>query len=227
MRTIEYNIPNVSNLVIFGVESGIAATWSYLCCDTLANDAIIFDSAQDSADILIQKAAELGCTISAIYLTHSHWDHTADAAKLKRETKAPLFIHAADEYRLAEPMQHTIWQLPFVIEGVNADFHLNHDDHITCGNWNFLVCHTPGHTEGGVCFIDQIHSVAIVGDTLFAGSIGRTDLPGGNSKLLINSIKNQLLVLPDEIIILAGHGEISTIGEERVFNPFLLGNNEL
>lgn len=227
MRTIEYHLPGADHLLIFGVESGIAATWSYLCCDTNASKGIVFDSAQDSADILIQKASELSANISAIYLTHSHWDHTADAAKLKRETNAPLAIHADDEYRLAEPSLHTVWQLPFTIEGVAADSYLQHGDQIQCGEWNFTVRHTPGHTEGGVCFIDELHDVAIVGDTLFAGSVGRTDLPGGNTDILLESIANQLLTLPDNIVFFAGHGEISTIGDERMFNPFLLGINAL
>ncbi|MBI3257885.1 MAG: MBL fold metallo-hydrolase [Ignavibacteriae bacterium] len=167
------------------------------------------------------------CTIAAIYLTHSHWDHIADARELKHETNAPLFIHPDDEYRLEEPMSHTIWQLPFTIESVTADYYLHHGDQIRCGEWNFSVCHTPGHTEGGVCFIDKLHSVAIVGDSLFAGSVGRTDLPGGNTDVLIESIANHLLTLPDNIVFFAGHGEISTIGDERMFNPFLLGINTL
>ena len=223
MRTIEYQLPEMPHLMIFGVESGIAATWSYLCYDTNAKKGIVFDTAQHSSDVLTQKANEQTIEITAIYLTHSHWDHTADAAKLKRETKTPLFIHPDDEYRLAEPMLHTVWQLPFDIEGVTADFYLNHDDKIQCGEWNFSVRHTPGHTEGSVCFINENQSVAIVGDTLFADSIGRTDLPGGNANLLLESIENQLLTLPDKVVFFAGHGEISTIGDERKFNPFLVG----
>lgn len=227
MRTIEYQVPGALHLLIFGVESGLAATWSYLCCDTREKVGIIFDSAQDSSEVLTEKAAELGIAILAIYLTHSHWDHTADAAKLKRITNAPLFIHPDDEYRLAEPLLHTVWQLPFVIEGVSADSHLHHGDQIQCGEWNFSVRHTPGHTEGGVCFINDIHSIAIVGDTLFSGSIGRTDLPGGDTNTLLESIVNQLLTLPDEFVFFAGHGEISTIGDERMFNPFLVGIDTL
>ncbi len=227
MRTIEYQVPGAPHLLIFGVESGLAATWSYLCYDTAAKIGIIFDAAQDSAEVLTKKATELGITISAIYLTHSHWDHTADAAKLKRLTNALLFIHPDDEYRLAEPSLHTIWQLPFVIEGVTADSHLHHGDQIQCGEWIFSVRNTPGHTQGGVCFINNIHSIAIVGDTLFSGSIGRTDLPGGDTNTLLESIANQLLTLPDDTIFFAGHGEISTIGDERMFNPFLVGISAL
>ena len=124
-------------------------------------------------------------------------------------------------------MTHTIWQLPFDIEGTAADSYVHHGDEIHCGEWSFSVRHTPGHTEGGVCFIDQIHSIAIVGDTLFAESIGRTDLPGGNSDLLLESIVNQLLTLDDGVMFFAGHGEISTIGDERKYNPFLLEINML
>jgi len=227
MRTIEYQRPDAPHLIIFGVESGIAATWSYLCYDTVAKEGIVFDAAQQSADVLTQKAKECSVSITAIYLTHSHWDHTADAAKLKRETNSPLFIHPEDEHRLAEPMLHTIWQLPFDIEGVTADYFINHGDKIQCGNWNFTVRHTPGHTEGSICFIDENQSIAIVGDTLFADSIGRSDLPGGNGNLLLESITNQLLTLSDEVVFFAGHGEISTIGEERIHNPFLIGISAL
>jgi len=161
--------------------------------------------------------------IQAIWLTHSHWDHTADAAALTKATSAPILVHKADEYRLAEPNKHTVWRLPFEIDGVTAGGYFEHGSWVECGDWKFEVRHTPGHTEGSVCFIEHDYSIAIVGDTLFSGSVGRTDLPGGDTETLLASIGRELMSLSERTVIFPGHGECSTIGEERISNPYLAG----
>ncbi|MBK9250032.1 MAG: MBL fold metallo-hydrolase [Ignavibacteria bacterium] len=223
MNIIEYKLPSVPHLVLYGIESGIAATWGYLCCDLNTKKAVVIDVPQDSTQFFLSKSAELGVRIDAIWLTHSHWDHTADAASLEEATAAPIFIHKADEYRLAEPNKHTIWQLPFIIDGVTAAGFFEHGAIVECGDWKFEILHTPGHTEGSVCFVCHDYILAIVGDTLFSGSVGRTDLPGGDTETLLASIGRELLTLPDSTLIFAGHGECTTIGEERFSNPYLVG----
>ncbi len=223
MNVIEYTLPSAPHLSLYAIEAGIAATWGYLCCDTQAKTAVVIDVPQGSTDFFLDKAIELGVRIQAIWLTHSHWDHTADAAALTKATSAPIIIHKADEYRLAEPNKHTVWQLPFAIEGVEAGGYFEHGNWVECGDWRFEVRHTPGHTEGGVCFICHEYSLAIVGDTLFSGSVGRTDLPGGDTETLLASIGRELLTLPDRMLFFAGHGECSTIGEERISNPYVVG----
>lgn len=207
-------------LVITPVEAGPVATIGYFIADKETGTALVIDAPWGSAAIFQQLAQEHGVVITDLWLTHSHWDHTADAAALQR-AGAAIAIHPEDEYRLAEPMEHSIWPLPFTIEGVTANTYVHHGDTRTFGKQQFAVLHTPGHTEGGVCFVDKENNLAFVGDTLFAGSIGRTDLPGGDMNTLLHSIHEHLLVLGDDMCIFPGHGPASTIGEERVSNPYL------
>ena len=210
-----------SALAVIPVESGPVATVGYLVLDKNAGKAVVVDVPQGSADTFIALAEEHGVAIEAVWLTHSHWDHMADAAGLVQRTKAGVFIHRDDEYRLFDPMKHSIWPLPFSIEPVLATGYFHDGDTISVGEWSFEVLHTPGHTEGGVCIVDKKHNIALVGDTLFAGSVGRTDLPGGDMNTLLQSISDRLMTLGDDMAILPGHGPASTIGTERKHNPFV------
>jgi hydroxyacylglutathione hydrolase len=206
---------------IFSFESGPVATFGYILADMTIRHALIVDVPLESAQDMLAVLDEQGLSVQAILLTHSHWDHTGNAQELKRATNAPIYCHPADAYRLVEPMKYTMFRLPFVIEQSPLDHELHHGDTISCGMWNLEVRHTPGHTEGGVCLIDHLQNIAFVGDTLFAGSIGRTDLPGGNTQQLLASIHRELMPLPDSMEFFAGHGDASTIGYERVHNRFL------
>jgi glyoxylase-like metal-dependent hydrolase (beta-lactamase superfamily II) len=211
----------MDNLKIFPIESGPVATLGYMVADTAQQQAVVVDVPLESADFFIETAQKEGLKIEAIWLTHSHWDHTGDAAKLHRATNAPVYVHRADEYRMVEPNKYTGFPLPFSIEPVHANQYVEHGDMLSCGDWSFEVRHTPGHTEGGVCFIDHKRNIALVGDTLFAGSVGRTDLHGGDMDALLDSIRSQLLTLPDDTLVLAGHGSATSIGTERASNPFI------
>lgn len=206
---------------IFSFESGPVATFGYILADMTTGTCLIVDAPLESADDMLSVIGKHALSVQAIILTHSHWDHTGNAQALKRATNAPIYCHPADAYRLIEPMQHTMFRLPFVIEPSPLDKELHHGDTIVCGAWHLEIRHTPGHTEGGVCLIDHAQNIAFVGDTLFAGSIGRTDLPGGNTQQLLASIHRELLPLADAMEFFAGHGDSSTIGYERVHNPFL------
>lgn len=208
------------SVVIVPVEAGPVATIGYFIADKEARKALVIDAPWGSAEIFQQLAREHDVAIEELWLTHSHWDHTADAAALQR-AGARITVHPDDEYRLAEPMKHSIWPLPFTIEGVTADAYVHHGDVRAFGKQEFAVLHTPGHTEGGVCFVDRAGKIAFVGDTLFAGSVGRTDLPGGDMNTLLHSIHEHLLVLDDDMYIFPGHGPASTIGEERRTNPYI------
>lgn len=214
----------MKNLTIFPLEAGPVATFGYLLCDTDSKTACVIDVPYDSAEAFAAEAQKQGCDITTILLTHSHWDHTADIGKLRSIVRADVYVHQADEYRMIEPMKHTLWQLPFEIQPVNDSKFLEHHQVMELCGWNFEVVHTPGHTEGGVCFLDKEKKIGFVGDTLFAGSVGRTDLPGGNFEELRNSIQRELLILPDEFVVFPGHGPHTTIGQERRTNPFLQPN---
>lgn len=209
-------------LAVYPVEAGPVATFGYMVTDTVQGVAAVIDVPLESAEYFIEVAEQENVRIESIFLTHSHWDHTGDVAKLQRATGAKIYIHPDDEYRLGKPNEYTSIPLPFTIEPCAADGFMRHGDIISCGGWHFEVRHTPGHTEGGVCFIDQAQKIAFVGDTLFAGSIGRTDLPGGDMNALLEAIRTQLFTLDDSIIALPGHGSHTTIGVEKRSNPFLL-----
>jgi glyoxylase-like metal-dependent hydrolase (beta-lactamase superfamily II) len=206
---------------IYPIESGPVATFGYLVTDSEAKKAVLVDAPKDCIEPFLKVLKDENLTLEKILLTHSHWDHTADAAEIQRRTKAPIYLHKDDEYRAIEPEKYLGWKLPFQIEAIKIDEFLKEGDMITCGRWKFDVIHTPGHTEGGVCFIDHAMKLALVGDTLFQGSVGRTDLPGGDTETLLKSIHEKLLKLPDDYVVLPGHGEMTTIGEERANNPFL------
>jgi glyoxylase-like metal-dependent hydrolase (beta-lactamase superfamily II) len=211
----------MANLFIFPIESGPVATFGYLVADTAAGVGAVIDVPLGSAEFFLETAKDERLTIQAIWLTHSHWDHTADAPALKRATGAPVFVHQTDEYRMKEPNKYIGFPIGVEFEAMNADGYFTHGGQISCGAWSFEVRHTPGHTEGGVCFIDHARKIAFVGDTLFAGSVGRTDLVGGDTQTLLRSIQEQLLTLPDDFTVLPGHGTYTSIGAERRSNPFL------
>jgi hydroxyacylglutathione hydrolase len=210
------------SLQIHAFESGPVATFGYLVLDDASRDAIIIDAPFGSAEPIALEALREQVTPAALVLTHTHWDHTGDVAELKRRYPEMLiYVHRADEYRLLEPMKHTVWQLPFEVEAATPDRYLGHDDTLTIGGLSLRVIHTPGHTEGGICLYDAQHKSLFVGDTLFAGSVGRTDLPGGDWETLRASIVTHLLALPDDVQVYAGHGPSTTIGVERETNPFV------
>jgi hydroxyacylglutathione hydrolase len=152
--------------------------------------------------------------------THGHFDHVGANKALKKETDAQLVIHKLDAPMLAHAAQAAAaWGLRTDDSPV-PDRLLEDGDAIDCGNLQFKVIHTPGHSPGGSCFYLESESAVFVGDTLFAGSIGRSDLPGGDYDTLINSIRTRLFVLPDDTKVYNGHMELTTIGEEKRFNPF-------
>jgi glyoxylase-like metal-dependent hydrolase (beta-lactamase superfamily II) len=209
---------------IHAIEAGPVATMGYLVANEETAAATVVDAPHASHEWFLTKAADLGCTITHIVLTHSHWDHTADSAPLQRATGAPVIVHERDLYRLADPMKHTLWPLPFTIDA--PEFITTIDDAsttIVTTACTFDVLHTPGHTEGGIVLLTPDRRVALVGDTLFAGSVGRTDLPGGDMDTLLHSIRTQLMTLDDDVSVLPGHGPFTTIGAERASNPFILG----
>ncbi|HET7153170.1 MAG TPA: MBL fold metallo-hydrolase [Candidatus Kapabacteria bacterium] len=212
-------------MFIFAFESGPLATIAYIAGDETTGRAVIIDAPKDCTVRIKSVVEQKKIAVEKVLLTHTHWDHTADAAELKNIFHAPVCVHKNDEYRLLDPRAELI-QPPFPLAPLTPDAYLEEDQKITVGGLTFHVLFTPGHTEGSVCFYERSQRVLFSGDTLFAGSVGRTDLRGGSWEALMESLHVKVLGLPDDVTVYPGHGPMTTIGTERMFNPFLTGEIE-
>jgi hydroxyacylglutathione hydrolase len=183
--------------------------------------AIVIDPGDDPSEIL-GALRRYGLTLGRLIATHAHFDHLLAARVLQESTGAPLHLHAADRPLLSAMRQTTmawIGRDPGDPPEVQAE--LIPGETISVGDLSLEIRGTPGHSPGGVSFVDHRGRRAFTGDAVFAGSIGRTDLPGGNMELLLKAIRREILSLPNDYTLLPGHGPISTVLEERVRNPFL------
>ena len=161
--------------------------------------------------------------VTQILITHVQIYHVGGAIKIKKATGAPILINKNDAPQLQMLDMQATWIGVAPPGQVPIDASLEDGDKISITNLQATVMHTPGHTEGSTCIYFPTERTLIAGDTLFAGSIGRTDLPGGNFQKIMDSLHNRVMVLPDEIVVIPGHGPATTIGEEKETNPFLVG----
>ena len=190
--------------------------------DEEAGEAIVIDPG-DEIGRIHRRLIDLGLTLKQILITHAHIDHVGGALRLKQLTGAPILLNENDLPLLKMMDQQAGWLGIETPETAPPDENLADGQHVGLVHYPALVLHTPGHTQGSVCLHFAPLKLLVAGDTLFAGSIGRTDLPGGDSGQIIDSIQNRLLALPDETRVLTGHGPATTIGAERRSNPFLRG----
>ena len=190
----------------------------YLVADPGSGDAAIVDPGEEAALFLARLRHERW-NLKAVWLTHAHVDHVAGVAALRAELEAPVYLHPADRALYdGVPGQAAMFGLDTAAPPA-PDRAFAEGDDVSVGACTFRVIHTPGHTPGGVTLVG--HGMAFVGDTLFAGSIGRTDLPGGDLRALIEAVHLKLFVLPDETVVYSGHGPATTIGAEKKTNPFV------
>ena len=191
--------------------------------DETSHEAIVVDPGDNIPDILA-RLRKHGLTLRQIIVTHAHIDHVGGAAVLRRATGAPVLLHQHDLGLLEMMEMQAGWLGVPTPEIVPPDASADDGTIIGLASFPGQVLHTPGHTPGSICLLFPKENLLLAGDTLFAGSIGRTDLPGGDGRQILDSLRGRLLVLPDSIRVVPGHGAETTIGEEKQSNPYLQPN---
>jgi hydroxyacylglutathione hydrolase len=209
-------------MIVETFEAGPVATNGYLIADKRGGRALVIDAPQGVARLMVEQAREWNTPIAFLVNTHAHWDHFLDNAELVRLTGAKFGIHRESAPLLAIP-QTRYFGLDLDVEPTAPDFFLEEGQPFVVGELTFEILHCPGHCPGSAVLFERKERVAFVGDVLFAGSIGRTDLPGGNHEMLLAAIRDKLLPLGDDVRVFPGHGPVTTLGEERRTNPFLAG----
>ena len=204
---------------LFGINT-------YLIFDPSSNECAIVDPGMSNPEeekAIENFISEKGLTLKQIINTHLHIDHVAGIPFLRKKYGAPVLAHEGDKF-LGEGMasQAKMFGLDLPLDQIEISEYIKAGDKIKIGNGVLEVISVPGHSKGSIALYDREGGYLISGDALFKGSIGRTDLPGGDYRELISSIESELLSLPDETVVLPGHGPSSTIGEEKQSNPFLV-----
>jgi glyoxylase-like metal-dependent hydrolase (beta-lactamase superfamily II) len=185
----------------------------YLVADRAAGEAVLVDAPLQVAEAMTRQAEAWGVRVTALLCTHGHWDHTMGLPELLAAFPAPVAVHAGDADLLEHPT-FAPFSFPFTLTPVTPDRLLNEGDTVPVGDHTLTVLSTPGHTPGSVCFYDETDGVCITGDTLFAGTCGRTDFPGGDPEAMVHSLL-RLRTLPPATRIYPGHGPATTIEKER------------
>jgi glyoxylase-like metal-dependent hydrolase (beta-lactamase superfamily II) len=210
----------VSELEVVALPNGQFAENCYLVADGRTRDAVIIDPGEEPGMFLAELDTR-GWSLRAIWLTHAHIDHIMGVGEVKRATGAPIHLHPLDRPIYDALPQFGTWAGIAVAPAPPPDIDLVPGAALRVGRYEFEVRFTPGHSPGSVSFVG--HGMVFGGDVLFNGSIGRTDLPGGDSATLMTTIQSQFLSLPDSTVVHSGHGPDTTIGVERLTNPFLTG----
>jgi glyoxylase-like metal-dependent hydrolase (beta-lactamase superfamily II) len=207
------------------LEVGAFGPWetnAYLVWDGRSSDALVLDPGMGAADPLVERAAANSLRIHLIANSHGHIDHIFDNGPLMRATDAPLAIHPDDAYRLDGSNNYG-----FEVEAVTASRELTEGEQVRIGDLVFDILHTPGHTEGSVCLYEERLGLLLSGDVLFAGSYGRTDLPGGNDDQMVASLARLARDIPPGTRVLPGHGSETTIERELHWMERIAGAGRL
>jgi len=199
---------------------GLVRTNCYIVYSNATKKAVIIDPAADSRRIT-EEITALGVTPEAVLLTHGHFDHMLAAESLRKEYQIPVCVLREDAELLKQPNLNCSEQFLHMSYGIFADEELEDGQQLRFLDGVFTVIATPGHTEGSCCYYAKEEGILFSGDTLFQQSIGRTDLPTGRAAQIGISIREKLFVLPQETLVLSGHGEQTTVEEEKLYNPYV------
>jgi hydroxyacylglutathione hydrolase len=211
----------VSELEVVALPNGQLAENCYLIADRSTGEAVIIDPGEEAAMFLAELDTR-GWALKGIWLTHAHVDHIMGVGAVRRATGAPIHLHPLDRPIYDALPQYGAWLGMKLDPPPEPDVELRPGTQVRVGRGAFDVRFTPGHSPGSVSFVG--HGMVFGGDVLFNGSIGRTDLPGGDLQTLMSTLQTQFLSLPDSTVVHSGHGPDTTIGVERLTNPFLTGS---
>ena len=198
---------------------GLLEVNCYILGDEVTKEAVVIDPGGDEDEIL-EVLKYNNFKLKLIIDTHGHFDHVDANQPLKDATGAQIAIHAADAQMLDKPSAEAMFFTGNRLRTSQADILLKENDILTFGQYRLKVLHTPGHTPGGISLVLEDHPYVYVGDLLFAGSIGRTDFPGGSYDDLISAVKTKIFPLGDNYTVYPGHGPVTTVAQERKYNPF-------
>ena len=208
------------------LPSGPIQTIGYLLTNAQLGEAVLVDAPGDIMVKVRPLLAKEGCVLKELWLTHGHWDHMQDAAAVKKETGALVRAHRADQPLIETPeIMEGFMGERLGLVGVKVDAWIAQDDVLKALGRDFEVRHVPGHCPGNVLFYEARARTALVGDALFNRGIGRWDFPEGNFDQLARSIREQIYTLPDETVVLPGHGPRTTVGDEKENNPYVAAIN--
>lgn len=199
---------------------GPVGTNVYVIYDENRMEAVVVDPADRGADIY-EAITNAGLSVVGILLTHGHFDHIGGVSELKALSGSKVYASALEREILLDPKLNESIDMGGNVVTVTPDIELNDKEKFCLGGIEFEAISTPGHTAGGMSYYLKNEKVLFSGDTLFEGAVGRCDLPTGSMSVIIKSIKEKLMILPDEVIVYPGHGPSTTIGDEKRYNPFL------
>lgn len=206
------------------IPSGLIQTNAYLLTDSERNEALLIDAPGEIWEKVKPILARENCQLGALWITHGHWDHTQGAAEVVRETGARVLAHLDDKIMIETPeIMKRFMDFEMKLEPVTVDQWVSPGDVLEAFGTKIEVRHVPGHCPGNVLFYFASTGAAYVGDALFKGSIGRTDLPGGDFAQLERAIREQIYTLPAKTIVYPGHGPETTVEAERATNPYVSG----
>lgn len=204
-------------------ELGPIGTNAFLLWKDGSVDAILIDAPHGAWNAISSFLKQKGLKLKALILTHGHWDHIADAKNFQ-DAGVPIYAHKGDQSWIEDPSPMNAMLPPELhFKGVKVDHLVNQGDILKFFGMDFEIRHVPGHAPGNILLYNAKDSVVFSGDVIFAGSVGRYDLPGGNSSILKQSIKTQIYTLPDDTVLYVGHGPNTTVKEEKHTNPFVRG----